>query len=386
VIRKVELAIAGTAIAAAAAFTAFVLLWHFGWDDAFWTLLPPRLDFHRFDAFGLYAWAKLALIPLFALAGVAAAIASMLGRRGTARSILRATLLGVILLGTAIIYVPLWASTIWRVDRIRGVLEEPFLSSRLLVSLVLLTVFAHGALLVVSGMRRTPVLTRRVAHGSAVVTCAILLNLFWLIVFMPLTEEWWPSDWRNTARLGPMRLCRGATLWEIRRRGQTEPSVMPIGRIDDLWLYLTDTHSGRPVRAISFVGSFREGYYWITLPETHTLRVRADDPALKDCDGTWRRDPVVAAILGWLIPGMGHIYQGRTAKGLLFMICILSAFFYGLIISDGRAVYASWTDSDKRLPYFCQLGVGLPALPARSSPATGSPVPPLPWSTNPNSG
>ncbi len=76
------------------------------------------------------------------------------------------------------------------------------------------------------------------------------------------------------------------------------------------------------------------------------------------------RDPVVAAILGWLIPGMGHIYQGRTAKGLLFMICILSAFFYGLIISDGRAVYASWTDSDKRLPYFCQLGVGLPALPA----------------------
>ncbi|MGD9720863.1 MAG: DUF6677 family protein [Pirellulales bacterium] len=76
------------------------------------------------------------------------------------------------------------------------------------------------------------------------------------------------------------------------------------------------------------------------------------------------KDPVVAAALGWLIPGLGHIYQGRTRKGLLFMISILSTFFYGLFISDGRAVYASWVEGDKRLPYLCQVCVGLPALPA----------------------
>lgn len=76
------------------------------------------------------------------------------------------------------------------------------------------------------------------------------------------------------------------------------------------------------------------------------------------------KDPIVAAILAWLWPGAGHIYQGRTAKGLLFMICILSIFFYGLFISDGRAVYASATETDKRLPYLCQVLVGLPALPA----------------------
>ena len=76
------------------------------------------------------------------------------------------------------------------------------------------------------------------------------------------------------------------------------------------------------------------------------------------------KDPIVAAMLAWLIPGLGHIYQGRTAKGLLFMICILGTFFYGLLISDGRAVYASWQEDDKRLPYLCQLGAGLPALPA----------------------
>lgn len=76
------------------------------------------------------------------------------------------------------------------------------------------------------------------------------------------------------------------------------------------------------------------------------------------------KDPVVAAVLAWLVPGLGHLYQGRRAKGLLFMVCILGTFFYGLFLSDGRAVYASWTDWDRRLPYLCQIGVGLPAMPA----------------------
>ena len=76
------------------------------------------------------------------------------------------------------------------------------------------------------------------------------------------------------------------------------------------------------------------------------------------------KDPMVAAILAWLIPGLGHIYQGRTGKGVLFMVCILSTFFFGLFISDGKAVYAWWSPDDWRLPYMCQLGVGLPATPA----------------------
>ena len=76
------------------------------------------------------------------------------------------------------------------------------------------------------------------------------------------------------------------------------------------------------------------------------------------------KDPTVAAILAWLIPGLGHLYQGRTLKGLLFMVCILSTFFFGLFISDGKAVYAWWSSDDWRLPYICQLGVGLPATPA----------------------
>lgn len=76
------------------------------------------------------------------------------------------------------------------------------------------------------------------------------------------------------------------------------------------------------------------------------------------------KDPVFAAFLAWLLPGAGHLYQGRTAKGLLFMICILTTFFFGMWLGDGRVVYASWRPNDVRLPYLCQVAVGLPALPA----------------------
>ncbi len=76
------------------------------------------------------------------------------------------------------------------------------------------------------------------------------------------------------------------------------------------------------------------------------------------------RQPGLAALWAWLWPGAGHLYQRRYAKGVLFMTCIMSVYFFGLAMGAGRVVYASWTETDKRWQYFCQLGVGLPALPA----------------------
>jgi hypothetical protein len=76
------------------------------------------------------------------------------------------------------------------------------------------------------------------------------------------------------------------------------------------------------------------------------------------------RDPFLAVFLAWLIPGAGHLYQGRWGKGGLFMICILGTFFLGLWIGEGRVVYASWRPEDQRYAYICQIGVGVPALPA----------------------
>ncbi len=76
------------------------------------------------------------------------------------------------------------------------------------------------------------------------------------------------------------------------------------------------------------------------------------------------KDQYWAAFLAWLFPGAGHMYQGRYAKGLLFMVCILSTFIFGLGLGRGRCVYA--TDSTGKLNYYYigQVGAGLPALPA----------------------
>ncbi len=82
------------------------------------------------------------------------------------------------------------------------------------------------------------------------------------------------------------------------------------------------------------------------------------------------KDPALAAFLAWLIPGLGHLYQGRLPKAVLFFVCIMGTFMYGVCLGGskelgwGRAVYFSWRQGDKRLPYLCQVGVGLPALPA----------------------
>ena len=76
------------------------------------------------------------------------------------------------------------------------------------------------------------------------------------------------------------------------------------------------------------------------------------------------RNPVLAAFWAWLIPGVGHLYQRRYAKGILFMVCILGTYFFGLALGGGKVVYASFRKPDMRYPYICQVGVGLPALPA----------------------
>lgn len=78
------------------------------------------------------------------------------------------------------------------------------------------------------------------------------------------------------------------------------------------------------------------------------------------------RDPFLAAILAWLVPGAGHWYQRRRSKAVLFFLCITGTFSYGLWLGEGRVVYASWgpTNEEKRLPFLCQSGVGAAALPA----------------------
>lgn len=101
-------------------------------------------------------------------------------------------------------------------------------------------------------------------------------------------------------------------------------------------------------------------------------------PQQSDLPAIDLKEPALAALLAWLIPGLGHWYQGRKAKAVLFFVCIMGLFCYGLYLGSsddkcfdsngrigyGRAVYFLWSSEERRLPYLCQIGVGLPALPA----------------------
>lgn len=95
------------------------------------------------------------------------------------------------------------------------------------------------------------------------------------------------------------------------------------------------------------------------------------------------RNPWLAGFLAWLWPGAGHLYQRRYSKGVLYMVCILSLFFFGLILGQGRVVYAMHPPGQEAtavgggigviftriasiapLPYWLQAMNGLPAMPA----------------------
>ena len=83
------------------------------------------------------------------------------------------------------------------------------------------------------------------------------------------------------------------------------------------------------------------------------------------------KNPWVAGGLAWLVPGLGHYYQGRFFKAALFAICIIPTFFFGMCLGSSqeigfaRNVYCSWREGDKRwffVPQFCVGAVAIPAI------------------------
>lgn len=72
----------------------------------------------------------------------------------------------------------------------------------------------------------------------------------------------------------------------------------------------------------------------------------------------------LAAVLAYLVPGAGHVYQGRTFKGILYFVCILGAYIFGLSMSHWKAVYYRMDSSERNIAFFAQAGVGMFAIPA----------------------
>ena len=76
------------------------------------------------------------------------------------------------------------------------------------------------------------------------------------------------------------------------------------------------------------------------------------------------RNRPLAALLAWLVPGAGHFYQRRRAKGAIYFCSIVMTWIIGFSLGGYHVVYASWQPGDKRWHYFLQAGVGAAALPA----------------------
>lgn len=81
------------------------------------------------------------------------------------------------------------------------------------------------------------------------------------------------------------------------------------------------------------------------------------------------KNPFAAALLAWLLPGLGHFYQGRTIKGSIYFIGIVGLFVAGMALGEFKVVYWEWVSPQLkpesfRFPFLAQFFVGLPSFPA----------------------
>lgn len=76
----------------------------------------------------------------------------------------------------------------------------------------------------------------------------------------------------------------------------------------------------------------------------------------------------LVALVGWLVPGLGHILQGRILKGVLGGLAVLLLFALGVTL--GGHLYGLWDTSEGLLSTlfgFCDLGSGLLYLASRAT-------------------
>ena len=100
----------------------------------------------------------------------------------------------------------------------------------------------------------------------------------------------------------------------------------------------------------------------------------------------------VAALLSYLVPGLGQIVQGRVAKGLLFLVCLYGMFFYGLYLGRWHNVFVPESPAPRdgsggtrlldtltdRARFAGQFWIGAAAWPAILHAAQGTPYVEMP--------
>lgn len=75
-------------------------------------------------------------------------------------------------------------------------------------------------------------------------------------------------------------------------------------------------------------------------------------------------NPIVVGIISWMIPGAGHLVQGRIVRGVILMAVIWTMFVVAIL--SGGAHYPGFDFQDGALLYllnvFARIGNGLGAI------------------------
>ena len=78
--------------------------------------------------------------------------------------------------------------------------------------------------------------------------------------------------------------------------------------------------------------------------------------------------PAVVCVVSWLVPGAGHLMQGRRQKGLVFLVAVPAMFAIGLalegklapfVFSDPLVGLAAIANLGNGAPYFIATALGL---------------------------
>ena len=80
---------------------------------------------------------------------------------------------------------------------------------------------------------------------------------------------------------------------------------------------------------------------------------------------TRRAAAIPACLFAWLLPGAGHLYLGRTAKGLAFLGAIGTLFVLGVAMDARLQMSLGLDDVLASLFSLAQMAIGLPYVLAR---------------------
>lgn len=72
-------------------------------------------------------------------------------------------------------------------------------------------------------------------------------------------------------------------------------------------------------------------------------------------------NPILICLVAWLLPGAGHLWQGRRQKGLVFLLALPLMFAAGLWL-EGRLFPFEPSQPLVALEMLANLGMGLPYL------------------------